>query len=85
MGAPRKKMKCLAELVQELGSMAAAARYLDVNYGTIDRWQKGRTTPSLSMIRLARSKGIDLTYGILSAQLVPLDMVKPVDKDTNVL
>jgi hypothetical protein len=69
-----KKLRTLAELVQDMGTVAAAARYLDITYGTLKRWQTGANVPSRAMIQAARYKGIDLTYGLAAPQYVqPID------------
>lgn len=66
----KRKMRCLAELVQDLGTVAAASRYLDITYGTLKRWQTGESQPSRTMIQAARYRGIDLTYGLAAPQYV---------------
>lgn len=53
-------MKTLAELINECGSVAAAARYLGINRQTIDRWQLGKFKPSPIIVSVAKQKGVDL-------------------------
>lgn len=58
-------MKTLAELINESGSVAEAARVVGVSRQTIDRWQSGKFKPSRAMVELLKQKGVDL-----EAQLV---------------
>ncbi len=58
-------MKNLAEFINECGSVAEAARRLDISRQTLDRWRSGKFKPSRAMIRLAEVKGVDLKSSAL--------------------
>jgi hypothetical protein len=66
----KKPMKCLAELIQDLGNKNRAAHFLDVQASTLSRWQSGKSRPSYLAIRDAQRRGIDLTYGLNSLPLI---------------
>lgn len=48
----------LAEFVKRAGSVAEAARKLNMTYITVLRWTKGTHEPSRAMIELLKQKGI---------------------------
>jgi len=62
-------MMTLAELILREGSIAAAARRLQVSRQTVDRWLKAKFKPSLAIVRLAEQQGVDLQTRLLP----PLD------------
>lgn len=52
-------MITLKEFVSQCGSMAEAARQLDISYLTLKRWLKG-SLPSRAMVKIAAAKGVRL-------------------------
>jgi len=48
----------LAEFIRRAGSVAEAARMLDMTYLTVWRWSEGKAEPSRSMRKLLAEKGV---------------------------
>lgn len=53
-------LKTIAQIINECGSVAEAARKLGVTAQTIHRWQSGSFKPSRVMVELMAMKGVDL-------------------------
>lgn len=53
-------MKSLPVFIEKCGSLAEAARRLDVHVTTLDRWRRGTCKPSRAMIHLAELQDVDL-------------------------
>jgi len=65
-----EKLKTLAQFINESGSVAEAGRRLSIEASTLRRWQKNKSKPSQSMVKLARLKGVDLENQLLLPEAV---------------